>query len=106
MVAWSRDGGLTWSKATPALYGESYVRLKNGDHLLLPYYLNPRKEGMGAPNQLIPQGQQEIRVVKEGVTVTGWPRPDQSGPSQRLPTPGEDRPPGGHLLVHRNRRPG
>jgi hypothetical protein len=78
MVAWSRDGGLTWSKAEPAFYSDSHLRLKNGDRLLLPYYLYPRKEGMGAPYQVIPRGKQEVRVVKDGVTVTGWPRPDQS----------------------------
>src|SRR5262249_36505780 len=44
MVAWSRDGGLTWSKAEPAFYSDSHLRLKNGDRLLLPYYLYPRKE--------------------------------------------------------------
>src|SRR5262245_37268841 len=58
MVAWSRDGGLTWSKPTSAFYSDSHLRLKNGDRLLLPYYLYPRKEGMGAPYQLIPRGKQ------------------------------------------------
>src|SRR5262249_26046035 len=29
LAAWSRDGGLTWSKTQPGLYGDSAVRLKN-----------------------------------------------------------------------------
>jgi hypothetical protein len=78
LAAWSRDGGLTWSKTRPGLYGDSAVRLKNGDHILLPYYLYPQKAGMGAPYQLIPHGKEELRVVKKGITVTGWPRPDRT----------------------------
>src|SRR5262249_5677966 len=34
--------------------------------------------GMGAPYQICPSGKKELQVVKEGVTVSGWPRPDQS----------------------------
>jgi hypothetical protein len=78
MTAWSNDGGLTWSKTRAALYGDSYLKLKNGDHLLLPYYLYPRQSGMGAPYQIIPKAKQEVRVVQNGVTVTGWPRPDRT----------------------------
>jgi hypothetical protein len=78
LVAWSRDGGLTWGPTQEALYSDSALRLPSGDELLLPYYLNPRDGGMGAPYQLCPKGKHELKVVKEGVTVTGWPRPDQS----------------------------
>lgn len=77
-VAWSGDGGLTWSELQEARYSDSSVRLPGGDRLLLPYYLYPREGGMGAPYQVVPRGQRETRTVKEGVSVTGWPRPDRS----------------------------
>jgi hypothetical protein len=78
LVCWSGDGGLTWSEPKEALYSDSNLRLANGDHLLLPYYLYPQQDGMGAPYQLVPKGKREIRTVKEGVRVAGWPRPDRS----------------------------
>jgi hypothetical protein len=79
LAAWSRDGGLTWRPAKEALYSDSHLRLPSGDELLLPYYLNPRRGGdMGGPYQVCPKGKQELRVVKDGVVVTGWPRSDQS----------------------------
>src|SRR5262245_40652001 len=74
-VSWSTDGGLTWSDKRAALYGDGPLKLPGGDHLLLPYYLKPVKDGLGAPYQLILKGKREVRVVKEGVTVTGWPKP-------------------------------
>jgi hypothetical protein len=79
LVTWSRDGGRTWGPTREALYGDSSLRLPSGDQLLLPYYLKPRDGGgMGAPYQSCPKGKQELRVVPDGVSVTGWPRPDQS----------------------------
>jgi len=77
-ASWSGNGGLTWSEPKDGLYSDSQVRLPDGDHLLLPYYLYPRKQGMGAPYQRIHKGKRQLEVVKEGVTVTGWPRPDKS----------------------------
>jgi hypothetical protein len=77
-VAWSTDGGLTWGKTREALYSDSSLRLPDGDRLLLPYYLYPQEGGLGAPCQRISKGKREIQVVKDGVLVTGWPRPDQS----------------------------
>src|SRR5262249_53880813 len=72
LVCRSRDGGLTWGEPRLALYGDAYLRLPSGDELLLPYYLYPLKEGgLGAPYQLCPRGTQDVRVVKDGVTVTG-----------------------------------
>jgi BNR repeat-like domain len=78
LTAWSGDGGLTWSEPKPALYGDVNLRLPNGDHLLLPYYLHPKGEGtMSAHLQRIAKGKREIEVIKDGVTVSGWPRPDK-----------------------------
>jgi hypothetical protein len=76
--AWSTDGGRTWSKLQPGLYSDSHVPLGNGDLLLLPYYLFPRKGGLGAPYQRLARGQPELEVRKEGLLVSGWPRPDRS----------------------------
>jgi hypothetical protein len=78
-ISWSGDGGLTWS--APAEYhhvGAENLRLPTGDELLLPYYLKPRPDGMGAPCNLILAGKRELRFVESGVIVTGWPRKDQS----------------------------
>ena len=78
-IAWSGDGGPTWS--APAEYqkvGHTHLRLPTGDELFLPYYMTPRPDGMGAPYGLIPAGKRELRLVEEGVTVTGWPRKDKS----------------------------
>ncbi|HJT75857.1 MAG TPA: sialidase family protein [Gemmataceae bacterium] len=78
-VCWSRDGGLTWTAPRRALYSDAHLRLPSGEELLLPYYLRPRPAGgLGAAYQLAPRGKQELRAVPEGVTVTGWPRPDKS----------------------------
>lgn len=74
-VSWSGDGGLNWSDKRAALYGDAPLKLPGGDHLLLPYYLKPVKDGLAAPYQVIPRGKREARVVKDGVVVTGWPKP-------------------------------
>jgi hypothetical protein len=76
-VCWSGDGGLTWSAPKEALYGDSNLALKNGDHLILPYTLLRRPgDALGAPYQICPKGKRELRTIEEGVRVTGWPRPD------------------------------
>jgi hypothetical protein len=77
-LAWSRDGGLTWSEPANGLYADSHVRLADGGELLLPYYLFPRKDGMGAACQVVAKGKQRAEVVEDGVTVAGWPRPDKT----------------------------
>src|SRR5262249_51067235 len=76
-VCWSADGGLTWGEPRDALYADAAVVVPGGDMVLLPYYLRPRKDGLGAPYQRVARGTRELTLVKEGVTVTGWPRPDQ-----------------------------
>lgn len=79
MLSWSTDGGLTWSPPVKASYGECPVTLASGDLMLMPYYLFPKEGGlMGAPYQVCPKGRREVKLVKEGVTVSGWPRPDKS----------------------------
>src|SRR5688572_1564376 len=40
-IAWSNDGGLNWSQAPSALYGDINLRLASGDRLIMPYYLFP-----------------------------------------------------------------
>lgn len=78
-ASWSTDGGLTWSPLRPALYGDGALTLPSGDALLMPYYLRPLGEGvMGTPYQLCAPGNQELRAVRPGITIGGWPRPDRS----------------------------
>ena len=78
-VAWSSDGGLTWGPLSNALYGDGSLTLPNRDQLFMPYYLRPTDSGaMGAPCQVCPKGERILRVVKPGVTIEGWPRPDKS----------------------------
>jgi len=78
MVSRSRDGGLTWESAFPARYSDSNVLVASGNRVLLPYYLYPRKGGMGGAYQVLRKGSEKIELVADGLTVTGWPRPDRS----------------------------
>lgn len=74
-VLWSSDGGLTWGgEARCPIATSARVLLPSGDFVLLPYRLYPRPEGMGGPYCVIPSGKREVRFMKEGITVTGWPR--------------------------------
>lgn len=78
-VAWSRDGGLSWSPVVEAPYGESHLRLPGGDQLILPYYLRPTEKGvMAAPCTICPKGAQRVVVDPRGVRVSGFPHPDKS----------------------------
>jgi len=78
-VAWSADGGLTWCAPIKALGGNGSATLPNGDTLLMPYYLRPVGSGvMGALYEICPKGRRSLEVVKPGITIEGWPRPDQS----------------------------
>jgi hypothetical protein len=76
--AFSSDGGRTWGEPIAAPYGEVNLRLAAGDELFLPYYLYPARGGMKAPYKLVKSGTREIKVMEEGVLVSGWPRPDRS----------------------------
>jgi hypothetical protein len=79
LIAWTHDGGLTWTKPIAAQYGDVSLRRPGDDELLLPYYLKPLPDGsIGAPYQVWPKRKQELRLVKEGVSVTGLPRKDRS----------------------------
>lgn len=75
LTAWSDDGALTWSAPKAARYGGTSFLLPTGELRLLPYYLSPVKDGLGAPYQVVAKGGRDLRVVEEGVQVTGWPRP-------------------------------
>ncbi len=78
-VSWSHDGGLTWTKPIEAQFGDASLKRPGDDELLLPYYLKPLPDGsLGAPYQLCPKRKQELRLVKEGVSVSGLPKPDRS----------------------------
>jgi len=76
LFSWSSDRGLTRSEP---IQGEVYdiaLRLPSGDELLLPFNLYPHAHGeVGGHYQICPKGRREIRLVKEGLTITGWPRP-------------------------------
>lgn len=75
LIAWSLDGGLTWGESREGLYCcECPLRLPNGDRLLLPSYMFPKTNGMGAACQKVAKGKRDIRVLKDEVIVTGWPR--------------------------------
>ena len=78
-AAWSSDGGLTWrcNKPLDGLYSDlSALRLKNGDRLLLPFYLFavPGASGVTGTCPIVRKGQSAFEMVKKGVSVTGWPR--------------------------------
>lgn len=79
-AAWSADGGLTWrcDKPLDGLYSDhSPVRLKNGDRMMLPFYLFPvpgTDDSTGACS-IVRQGRSACDMLDPGVTVTGWPRP-------------------------------
>ncbi len=78
-VCWSGDGGLTWTPPMPFRYGDSNLALKSGAHLILPYNLHKRSDRtLGAPYQICAKGKRDLQTFKEGVTVSGWPRPDQT----------------------------
>ena len=77
-AAWSSDGGLTWrcDKPLDGLLSYSALRLKNGDRLLLPFYLFTVRgtNGVTGTCPIVRQGQSAFEMVKKGVSVTGWPR--------------------------------
>ena len=78
-VAWSDDGGLTWSEPASELYGDASLTLPAGDQVFLPYYLFPREGGaLGAPYQVCERGQRKMKTIEEGLSVSGWPRKDKS----------------------------
>ena len=79
LFVWSKDGGLTWGNKMVARYGDAHLTLPNGDELLLPHYLRPLSKGvMGAACSVRPRGQRHIRVMHDGVRVSGWSGPDRS----------------------------
>jgi hypothetical protein len=75
-VAWSRDGGLTWSAMHKIpVYGECPLKTAGRD-VLLPYGPFPQVDGsIGSAYMFCPDGKSELVHVKEPLTVSGWPRP-------------------------------
>lgn len=73
--AWSRDQGLTWTKPEKASYGDISLLMPSGDLYLLPYYLNFKSDGLGAPLVVVKKGSDRLQDVEPGVSVTGWPKP-------------------------------
>lgn len=81
-LAWSDDGGLSWTKPAQGRYGDPTLTLKNGDELLLPYYLHPLGEGvMGEQFQICKKGGAKAKLSDDRLTVRGWPRPDRPNPT-------------------------
>lgn len=74
-LAWSRDGGFSWSEPLDARYGESPLSLPGGETLLLPYYLRyDHDDQLSRAYQVVPRNERSARLVESGVKVTGWPR--------------------------------
>ena len=80
LASWSKDGGLTWSPTFAGIYGDILLPRPNGDVICLPYYLYHRAGGVGNAYQVLVHGSQQIRQEPEGLTITGWPRPDKRDP--------------------------
>jgi hypothetical protein len=93
---WSSDGGLTWSSpisvnpngARGELYTDATLRLTNENEYLYPYTLYPDGSGGAIGSYQVVPGQQgapqTVTMVKDGLTVTGWPKtmgldPDNPG---------------------------
>ena len=74
-LAWSEDGGYSWSEPQHAKYGECPVTLANGDAVLLPYYLrHDSDDQISRAYQLVSRGKRQAKLIESGVKVTGWPR--------------------------------
>jgi hypothetical protein len=82
LYSWSSDGGLTWSRPIQAEVFDVGVALESGDEALLPFNLHALPNGdLSGDYQLVPRGRREIKLFKDGLTVTGWPRPVGHGPN-------------------------
>jgi hypothetical protein len=84
-MSWSSDGGRTWSEPyspDPAgdLYAECTLTHESGDELLYPFNMYPHAGGMRGLLQVVSgkKGNRTIDLVKNGVTLSGLPRPDSS----------------------------
>ncbi|MBI3467655.1 MAG: hypothetical protein HY000_31995, partial [Planctomycetes bacterium] len=74
-LAWSEDGGYSWSQPQHAKYGECPLTLAGGDAVLLPYYLKQDSDDqISRAYQLITRGKRQAKLIEPGVKVTGWPR--------------------------------
>ncbi len=78
-LTWSADGGLSWTDPVQGRYGDPTLTLRDGNEILLPYYLKPLGDKvMGEVFQLCKAGQSRAGLMEQQVIVRGWPRPDQS----------------------------
>lgn len=76
---WSDDGGRSWSAPVVGKPATAKLPTEAGELLATPYYLRPGPEGsMRGHYQVFPKGGRDVRLVEDGLSVTGWPRPDRS----------------------------
>jgi hypothetical protein len=82
LLIWSRDGGLTWSKPKPyTAQSFSYCPLPSGEFALLPHHLYKNKTPNGCKGHMnVIDAKGTVRLLKDGVTVAGFPRPFGSDP--------------------------
>lgn len=80
LACWSADGGLTWSAPQKTLYGDIFVPQPSGETIWLPYYLYHRGSDVGNVVQILEKNSRVIRQQATGLSVTGWPKPDQRNP--------------------------
>lgn len=76
LISRSRDGGLHWGEPRNGFYGECPLPLADASHLLMPFYLARGPGGLTGYFQRFVREVDDVEWIKEGVIVTGWPRPD------------------------------
>lgn len=82
LFSWSADGGLTWSDPIKADVTDIGLALPSGDELLLPFNLRALPDGdLQGDYEVVPRGNRQIRSVRNGLTVSKWPRPPGWGPN-------------------------
>jgi hypothetical protein len=86
-VAWSTDGGLSWSAPEPApIYSECPLETKAGLVLLPNYLFQTREKVIGGRYLHCPAGGSGLRIANVPLTVAGWPRPlDPPGVAYQQP---------------------